>query len=707
MHAEMAAPVFRSLRAFAKGLEVDEHGLRIMEEFIEIMVGYEVTSSAGLKALLQEGSEELVRATFPEKVDQLDGLVALLGAFEGELTDLIAGEVRADRRAHDAGLSWSLLALEMEKKKAKVDKDVKEYDVTGAGLLNTRRATRWAQTAGPTSLGASENAIYEKWVSKAVAFLVAGDVPSVRIAGEAENPEVARSALIGAARAATVRLRVRVWGAFARWLEWHRGYSWPQRITDLIDYVAHVCGEAPTATFPRSFAAAVGWFEARSALPSEARFADNEQFRLMIEKVLVEVNVNTGEVVRAPRFPVSVVVAMEVAVMTEEIADGLRVLLWARLLKVFGVMRMDDLRRVARGDLVLGDGGLAGTLRRTKTSGPGKKVRVMHFFVPAEAALTGLPWLQTGFRLWEALVPEGLDHFLPRMTGGRDAFTRKVATGADLAAMGRAALLALRVPTFVDGVWGMTDEKLATERMLIMLTGHSERPTLPSLAAILGVPKADRDYLGRWTAEGSDEYVRTARRVVKTTVHSIIAMVSAKGAYEVTEEPDAYEKLEVKMVKAGLDPVKAKEETDLAKTQAKKIFEHLARFVEEKADKDEEVKYAGAPGQALEQLPAAEDPGEIQKDEHDETKALFVISVARRNRPARTVSTLHSCSGCYRGRQLAFANYELVFDPVPPRAAYTEVCRTCWPAGPPHFDTEAKAGTEENDLSSSLSSASS
>ena len=66
----------------------------------------------------------------------------------------------------------------------------------------------------------------------------------------------------------------------------------------------------------------------------------------------------------------------------------------------------------------------------------------MHFFVPAEAALTGLPWLQTGFRLWEALVPEGLDHFLPRMTGGRDAFTRKVATGADLAAMGRAALLA-------------------------------------------------------------------------------------------------------------------------------------------------------------------------------------------------------------------------------------------------------------------------
>ena len=141
----------------------------------------------------------------------------------------------------------------------------------------------------------------------------------------------------------------------------------------MIDYVAHVCGESPTATFPRSFAAAVGWFEARSALPSEARFADNEQFRLMIEKVLVEVNVNTGDVVRAPRFPVSVVVAMEVAVMTEEIAGGLRVLLWARLLKVFGVMRMDDLRRVARGDLVLGDGGLAGTLRRTKTSGPGKK----------------------------------------------------------------------------------------------------------------------------------------------------------------------------------------------------------------------------------------------------------------------------------------------------------------------------------------------
>ena len=45
-------------------------------------------------------------------------------------------------------------------------------------------------------------------------------------------------------------------------------------------------------------------------------------------------------------------------------------------------------------------------------------------------------------------------------------------------------------------------------------TEHSERATLSSALAAVGVAKTDRDLLGRWTPEGSDQYVRTYNSVV-------------------------------------------------------------------------------------------------------------------------------------------------------------------------------------------------
>ena len=45
-------------------------------------------------------------------------------------------------------------------------------------------------------------------------------------------------------------------------------------------------------------------------------------------------------------------------------------------------------------------------------------------------------------------------------------------------------------------------------------TEHSERATMPSALAALGIEKSERDLLGRWTPEGSDQYVRTYNAVV-------------------------------------------------------------------------------------------------------------------------------------------------------------------------------------------------
>ena len=49
---------------------------------------------------------------------------------------------------------------------------------------------------------------------------------------------------------------------------------------------------------------------------------------------------------------------------------------------------------------------------------------------------------------------------------------------------------------------------------------HSERSTLSSGLASLGVVKSDRDLLGRWSPEGSDQYIRTYNSVVGKMQHS-------------------------------------------------------------------------------------------------------------------------------------------------------------------------------------------
>ena len=98
------------------------------------------------------------------------------------------------------------------------------------------------------------------------------------------------------------------------------------------------------------------------------------------------------------------------------------------------------------------------------------------------------------------------------------------------------------------------------------------------------------------------------------------------------------------------------------------------------------------------QVPEAE---EMAEDKREEQASKYVVSVARRAKSgARTVATVHSRTGCWRGRNFTFSNYELL-ETTPHKEQYDMVCRLCWPSGPPDFAVGAVP-----DLSSSSSSSS-
>ena len=309
------------------------------------------------------------------------------------------------------------------------------------------------------------------------------------------------------------------------------------------------------------------------------------------------------------------------------------------------------------------------------------------------------------------MVPDHLDHFLPRMTESGNSFTNKVATSADVAAMSRAALLWVEVPVLNGMAWETLEEDMVPPSLLTTLTGHSERCTLPSLSAILGLGRSERDYLGRWTPSGSDEYVRTSKRVVRQALTLVVSAATGDGAYEATDEAEAYEKMAAKKVKEG----GGKEEIDAdlrkAKDNAKKVFEDLKKAKGTNVgngivnDIEEEMKDTKASQASGPVAPPGIEEGEDEKEAKEEKSAKYVVSEVRRSHG--WVCTLHSRTGCYRGRGLSFRSYELIFDDTPPAASYQEVCRTCWPMGPPSFDVNATGGTEVSDRSASTSPSSS
>ena len=109
-----------------------------------------------------------------------------------------------------------------------------------------------------------------------------------------------------------------------------------------------------------------------------------------------------------------------------------------------------------------------------------------------------------GHDLWRRMTPDRRDFFLPRLDASMGFFTGKVATSSDLAAMSSKTLQLVRVPAYneEEDTWHTSDELFFAESQVACLSGHSERATLPSVLAALGVARGDREHLGRWTADG-------------------------------------------------------------------------------------------------------------------------------------------------------------------------------------------------------------
>lgn len=206
---------------------------------------------------------------------------------------------------------------------------------------------------------------------------------------------------------------------------------------------------------------------------------------------------------------VALLVALEHVVTDVQTAPFARFFAWTRLLRHWTSLRCDDTAGIRPSAIQAMARGLAGKLERTKTSGPGKPVQVLPFFLSFGCWISEKDWIKTGFALLLETFGGARDYLVPLPASDFASALPRRALYSDCVGFSRSLLGSLRSP-------GLEPNRLLLQMAVVYWSEHSDRAGLDSWCAALGHGTSRRNFLGRWAAGGSaDKYVRAAFRTVE------------------------------------------------------------------------------------------------------------------------------------------------------------------------------------------------
>ena len=316
-------------------------------------------------------------------------------------------------------------------------------------------------------------------------------------------------------RANTLRKHVKVWERYISWLKPVFGVGWPVVPAHFAGYLEARASEPCGRTIPLSVFKTLVFMEHAAEVPRDRQVGQSLAVRNALEEVTMQLEAGGDNRRRQARLiPVSLIIAMERAVMNTDLETYIRGFAWYKLAKVWTCMRFHDTTGLDFGSARMDSSCWSADLRRTKTSGPGKKVAVLKVFITKEAFVEERRWLETGWFLWEQMAEETFtsqrDFFLPAPQVGLMRHQRRMASYAAASASTQALFAAL---TWRDtGV----EEKMLVDGVGSLWTEHSERVTMRTWAGAAGVPESICKRMGRWTPTVDQAYDRSVKAQVMT-----------------------------------------------------------------------------------------------------------------------------------------------------------------------------------------------
>ena len=358
-----------------------------------------------------------------------------------------------------------------------------------------------------------------RWSTELATIIEEADLPRYRFALKCRDPVASMNRCAGMARAKTIRQRVRQWRKVRFWMMFTFGIPFPKKCHQMVDYLEDLVSGNCARTAPSSAVGALAFLEVAGEIPEEERITLTHVLRSSMKSMAVGLEAAAGPTKKAPGYRAMMLASMELYILDEDRALFLRAFAWVKLIKVWASLRSDDLKGLLPAHIKRIKPGMTALLDRSKTSGPGKRVRWLSVFVSEECYIQEKTWLDVGWEIW---CSEGFnydrDYFVPMPTEDLSGTKKVPAEYTDMAALSKKVLgeimMLERDEDTLGGSWTEGSQQLIDPEALSFWTEHSERNYVNGMAACLGIPKDQRDFLGRWMPDQADDYLRTARAVI-------------------------------------------------------------------------------------------------------------------------------------------------------------------------------------------------
>ena len=312
---------------------------------------------------------------------------------------------------------------------------------------------------------------------------------------------------------------------------------------------AEPCGRS----VPNAILEALSFMERKGGVAADQRWADLPILKNFVNQATHHLEIGAPPTKKAPLLPLMLVGALELLVTDKSAPMFARGLAFYKLLKLWTACRTNDLSGLNPASLRLTKFGLVGLLERTKTTGPGKRVRHLPIFIAASVGFMSSTWLEQGLKLWlsESMSFER-DFFLPMPNSDWSGVRRGMANYADVVGLSQHLLRMLRLPVRKGCQWVLSDQPLLpAQEARTFWKEHSERNWLTSLLAACGVGVEQRNYIGRWhIASSADEYLRTAQQVIIGLQEQLMATICGRDQWDLRNA--GLEELQLHLCDKGL-----------------------------------------------------------------------------------------------------------------------------------------------------------
>lgn len=312
-------------------------------------------------------------------------------------------------------------------------------------------------------------------------------------------------------RMRTIRQRVQTLDKMQRWCALTAGTPWFTTADQLEDYLMESArNKTPGVSSFERIRLALVYIESAVEPAEHCRLGQLAGPRLLMKELALKADETKNVAKReAPMYPLGLIERMERLVLGDS-PTYVRAYTWLKLVTIWAAVRGEDCTWLQAASISMIAGvGLVANLLRSKTTGPGKKVRAREIFISQEAYVSKKDWLSIGLELWSGL-DEGRENFILLPNLDLSSFRNIGAEVQDRVALTRHSLsLAVRLSHM--------ESTTAADRCVGRFwTEHSSRNTIVSLARALKAPKEATDTLGCWAAanSSSEVYIRTKRQVV-------------------------------------------------------------------------------------------------------------------------------------------------------------------------------------------------